>query len=79
MWPDALASHREPYGAAMDVRGQRIDTARILGNVALVVGILIAVIGLVTDGTPAKGYFFAGLLVIIGLGLRLEAAVSDRR
>lgn len=63
----------------MDPRGRRIDTARILGNIALVVGILITVIGLVTDSTPIKGYFFAGLLVAIGLGLRIEAAVSDHR
>lgn len=63
----------------MGPRGRRIDTARILGNIALVVGVLITVIGLITDSTPTKGYFFAGLLVAIGIGLRLEAAISDRR
>ena len=63
----------------MDKRERRIDTARILGNIALVVGLLIAVIGLAVDSTPSKGYFFAGLLVITGIGLRLEAALADRR
>jgi uncharacterized membrane protein YiaA len=63
----------------MDTRERRIDTTRILGTIALSVGVVIAVIGLLTDSTPAKGYFFAGLLVVIGLSLRLEAAVADRR
>ncbi|MGW4943727.1 hypothetical protein ACWEOZ_19300 [Actinoplanes sp. NPDC004185] len=63
----------------MDARGRRIDTTRILGTVAVLAGLLISVIGLVTDSTPAKGYFFAGLLVITGIGLRLEAAITDRR
>lgn len=63
----------------VDARGRRIDTTRILGTVAVLAGLLISVIGLVTDSTPAKGYFFAGLLVITGIGLRLEAAITDRR
>ncbi|MBB2947351.1 putative membrane protein YiaA [Actinoplanes lutulentus] len=63
----------------VDARGRRIDTARILGSIALGVGILVAVIGLVVDSVPAEGYFFAGMLVFAGIGLRLEAAVGDRR
>jgi uncharacterized membrane protein YiaA len=63
----------------VDARERRIDTTRIMGTIAVVVGLLITVIGLATDSTPAKGYFFAGLLVIIGMGLRLEAALTDRR
>ena len=62
----------------MDARGRRVDTARILGNIALATGFLITIIGLMTDSTPAKGYVFAGMLVIVGVGLRLEAAVTDR-
>lgn len=63
----------------MDARGRKADTGRILGNIAMVVGLLITFVGLATDSTPAKGYFFAGLLVLVGIGLRLEAAVTDRR
>ena len=63
----------------MDARGKRTDATRILGTLALSVGLLITVIGLATDSTPAKGYFFAGLLVITGVGLRLESAITDRR
>lgn len=62
----------------MDVRGRRIDTARILGTIAVVVGLLVTIVGLLTDTTPAKGFFFAGLLVLAGVGLRLEAAILDR-
>ena len=63
----------------VDAQGRRTGTTRILGTIAVVVGLLITGIGLATDSTPAKGYFFAGLLVIIGMGLRLEAAITDRR
>lgn len=63
----------------MDSRGRRIDTTRVLGTIAVVAGFLITAIGLATDSTPAKGYFFAGLLVIVGIGMRLEAAIADRR
>jgi uncharacterized membrane protein YiaA len=62
----------------MDRQGRRVDTLRILGSISLVVAILIAVIGLTTDDTPAKGYFFAGLLVVVGIGFRVEAAITDR-
>lgn len=68
-----------PTVVTMDTRERRIDTARILGTIAVVVGLLITVVGLVTDSTPAKGYFFAGMLVFTGIGLRIEAAVTDRR
>ncbi|MEV8504536.1 hypothetical protein AB0368_06845 [Actinoplanes sp. NPDC051475] len=63
----------------MDARERRVDTARILGNIALLVGLLITIVGLATDSTPAKGYLFAGMLVFAGIGLRLEAALTDRR
>ena len=63
----------------MDARGRRVDTARILGNMTLVTGLLITGIGLTVDNTPAKGFFFAGLLVMTGIGLRLEAALQDGR
>ncbi len=46
---------------------------------AVAVGLVITLIGLATNSTPAKGFFFAGLLVLTGLGLRLEAALVDRR
>lgn len=63
----------------VDARERRLDTTRILGNIAVLVGLLITLVGLATDSTPARGYLFAGMLVFIGVGLRLEAALTDRR
>lgn len=64
----------------MDAQGRRISTVRILGNIALVVGLSVTVIGLTSDSVvPAEGYFFAGLLVLMGIGLRLEAAITESR
>ncbi len=60
----------------MDAQARRADTARILGSIALATGLAIAAIGLATDSTPAKGFFFAALLVATGIGLRLEAALT---
>jgi uncharacterized membrane protein YiaA len=57
---------------------RRADTTRILGTMALLLGLLITAYGLGTDELPAKGYFSAGLLVVIGTGLRLESAVTRR-
>lgn len=62
----------------VDARERRIDTTRIVGSMAIAVGLLIAVTGLATDSTPAKGYVFAGLLVVVGVGLRLEAAIAGQ-
>jgi uncharacterized membrane protein YiaA len=63
----------------VDARERKVDTTRILGNIALLVGLSMTMVGLATDSTPAKGYVFAGMLVFIGVGLRLEAALTDRR
>ena len=63
----------------MDARGRRIDTARILGNIVPVMGLLITIVGLMTDSTPTKGYLFAGMPLLVGIGLRLGAAITNRR
>ena len=63
----------------MDTPGRRVDALRILGNVGIVVGLVITSIGLATDTTPVKAYFFAALLVAVGIGFRLEAALTEGR
>lgn len=62
----------------MNTRGRRAVT-RLLGSTALVVGLLITSIGLLTGSTPAKGYLLAGMLVVAGVGLRIEAALLEPR
>ncbi|MEV0897932.1 hypothetical protein [Actinoplanes sp. NPDC049802] len=64
----------------MDVREARANIARILGNAALISGLAVALgAAAYYDGLPVTPYFFAALLVNIGVGLRLEAAILYRR
>ena len=60
----------------MEERQARVNVARNLGGAALCAGLLVAVAGRWFLDAP---YAFAGLLVITGLGMRLEAAILDRR
>jgi uncharacterized membrane protein YiaA len=63
----------------VNVREARINAARILGNAALAVGFAVALVATVYAGAlPLTEYFFAVLLVHVGLGLRLEAAIMYR-
>ncbi|HLL65484.1 MAG TPA: hypothetical protein VK453_07000 [Micromonosporaceae bacterium] len=55
----------------------RIAATRVAGSMALVAGVLLAAVGTSTDET--RHYLVAGLLVVIGIGLRLEGAIIDRR
>ena len=43
---------------SVDDNGRRTDTTRTVGSLALILGVLISAVGLVTDNTPVKGYFF---------------------
>ena len=60
----------------MDERQARVNVARNLGGAALTAGLLVAVAGRWFLDTP---YVFAALLVATGLGMRIEAAILDRR
>lgn len=62
----------------MDIDKRQGDTVGTYGTVALAAGFLVTGVGLVTDGIPAKGFFFAGLLVFTGAALRLEQAIKER-
>ncbi|MFI5938289.1 hypothetical protein [Actinoplanes sp. NPDC051494] len=57
-------------------------TAWFLGSTALVLGLGIAGFALVADSSEPPStarLVFAGLLVLTGIGLRIEAAMRDRR
>jgi hypothetical protein len=51
-------------------------TLRNVGTAAIVVGLLIAVVTLGT--TTDRPFILAALLVLVGTGLRLEAAIRAR-
>ncbi|GAB3149506.1 hypothetical protein GCM10027290_35850 [Micromonospora sonneratiae] len=59
----------------MDLRSRRATTVRKLGSVALAAGLLISVLSLLSDGGPVEAQILAGLLVVTGIGLRIEAAI----
>ncbi|MBO4204837.1 hypothetical protein GSF22_02275 [Micromonospora echinofusca] len=50
-----------------------------MGNVTLGAGLLISLLMVSPDNPSTGGYVLAGLLVLTGLGLRVEAAVLALR
>lgn len=56
-----------------------MESLRALATCALISGFLTTVFCLLADSTSIKGLFVAGLLVVLGLGLRLEAAIVEGR
>ncbi|MEH1014804.1 hypothetical protein V6U90_17040 [Micromonospora sp. CPCC 206060] len=63
----------------MNIRYPRSGSVRAMGNVALGAGLLISLLMVSPDNPSTGGYVLAGLLVITGLGLRVEAAVLALR
>ncbi|MFI7592142.1 hypothetical protein [Micromonospora sp. NPDC049359] len=63
----------------MDPRSRRADTGRILGTLSLVVGFLTSLLTLSAGYDGRAPHFVAFLLVLTGIGLRIEAAITDRR
>jgi uncharacterized membrane protein YiaA len=48
------------------------------GALAVLIGLLIAGVGLLGDELPVRGYYFAGLLVFTGCAVRIETAIRQR-
>ncbi|WP_229403638.1 hypothetical protein [Micromonospora okii] len=63
----------------MNPASGRASTVRIIGNAALLGGLLVSVITLSSDPGSAEPHILAGFLVAIGIGLRIEAALRDLR
>ncbi|WP_253866034.1 hypothetical protein [Micromonospora sp. WMMA2032] len=59
----------------MHLRCTRSGSIRVGGNVALGVGLLIALFMVSPENPQTGGYVLAGLLVLTGVGLRVEAAL----
>ncbi|MFI6824376.1 hypothetical protein ACIBJE_26045 [Micromonospora sp. NPDC050187] len=63
----------------MNPLSRRASSIRTLGNVALVAGFLVSAITLSTDIGTREPHILAGFLVATGIGLRIEAAISEPR
>ncbi|WP_412737944.1 hypothetical protein [Krasilnikovia sp. MM14-A1259] len=59
-------------------RRGRVAVRRVGGDMALLIGFAITVLGVSANDLPARSYFLAGFLVLLGIGLRLEAAIIER-
>lgn len=55
-----------------------MEALRVLGSFALIIGVGITPFCLFTEGMPVKGGFAAILFTFLGVGLRLEAAITER-
>ena len=53
--------------------------SRVLGTVALAAAFGLVALTALTDSASPNALLFAALLLVVGTGLRLEAAVLDRR
>ncbi|MEU9509137.1 hypothetical protein AB0D32_22985 [Micromonospora sp. NPDC048170] len=59
----------------MNLRYTRSASVRAMGNVALAAGLLTSLLMVSPENPSTGGYVIAGLLVLTGLGLRVEAAL----
>lgn len=63
----------------MDLRSRRADTVRVFGTVLLVGGFLTSLLTMSSGYDGAEPHLVAAFLVVTGVGLRIEAAITDRR
>ncbi|MEV4821717.1 hypothetical protein [Micromonospora sp. NPDC049274] len=63
----------------MDPRSRRADTVRVLGTVSLVAGFLTTLLTMSSGSGGLKPQLLAAFLILTGIGLRIEAAIVDRR
>ncbi|MFC5925498.1 hypothetical protein [Micromonospora vulcania] len=63
----------------MDLPARRIGTVRTLGTVSLVAGFMTTLLSLSSGYHGLKAHILAALLILTGIGLRIEAAITDRR
>ncbi|MEU8329704.1 hypothetical protein [Micromonospora sp. NPDC048839] len=63
----------------MDLPAQRVETVRAFGTVSLVAGFMISLITMASDYSGLDPHILATFLILTGLGLRIEAAILNRR
>lgn len=67
------------YSLTVDPHSKRADTGRVLGTLLLVAGFLTLLLTILSGYAGMKPHLVAFLLVLTGIGLRIEAAITDRR
>ncbi|WP_433128039.1 hypothetical protein ACQPWW_00510 [Micromonospora sp. CA-240977] len=63
----------------MDIRERRAGTVRMVGNLALMAGFVISLLSMPSGSEQLKPQILAAFLILTGLGLRIEAAIVDRK
>ncbi|SCE79643.1 hypothetical protein [Micromonospora chokoriensis] len=63
----------------MDLPARRNDTVRAFGTVSLVAGFLTTLLTMSSGYEGLEPHILAAFLILTGLGLRIEAAIADRR
>ncbi|MET8123724.1 hypothetical protein [Micromonospora sp. NPDC005189] len=65
----------------MDLRSQQggSDTVRAFGTVSLVAGFMTSLLTMSSGYNGLKPHILAAFLILTGLGLRIEAAIVDRK
>ncbi|WP_433265598.1 hypothetical protein ACQPWR_00570 [Micromonospora vinacea] len=63
----------------MDIRARRTDTVRAVGTLSLVAGFVISLLSMPSDAEWLRPHILAAFLILTGLGLRIEAAIADRK
>ncbi|WCN81621.1 hypothetical protein [Micromonospora sp. LH3U1] len=63
----------------MDIRARRVDTVRAFGTVSLVAGFMTTLLTMASGYSGLKPHILAAFLILTGIGLRIEAAIVDRK
>ncbi|MFF4877281.1 hypothetical protein [Micromonospora sp. NPDC000668] len=63
----------------MDLRSQRVDTVRAFGTVSLVAGFMTSLLTMSSGYDGLKPHILAAFLILTGIALRIEAAITDRK
>ncbi|MFI6763491.1 hypothetical protein ACIBF5_30645 [Micromonospora sp. NPDC050417] len=63
----------------MKLRSHQAARKRALGTTAIVAALLISVLAMPGDSASIEPYILAFLLVLTGIGLRIEVAINESR
>ena len=58
---------------------RNVGSLRVFGTVLLIAGILVSLLTMTSDTDRLDPHLLAGFLVLTGVGMRIEAAIIERR